>query len=252
MVTTKTFFAHWSSALSRQLKLKIEKSFGPLFNVFYLPYLLVDDLRSARFFDAWFSSFRATQSLLDQGMPWLPFLAIDWLRDFLQPNMIVFEYGSGGSTIFLSRRVKQLFSVEHDPHWYAFVSEALLAHRLTNCIYQLQEAQPRGSCMVRPALSSYISEQSDMSFDRYVKNIDKHPDHSFDLVLVDGRSRPAYVERAQAKVRPGGYLMLDNSNNDDVAETFDRMKSYARMDFHGIAPGWPPARWTTTLWRIDN
>jgi hypothetical protein len=236
--------------LIRQWKLKIEKSLGPLFDVFYFPYLLVDDLRSLRFFDAWFSSFRASQSLLEQGMPWLPFRAIDWLRIFLQPNMIVFEYGSGGSTIFLSRRVKQLFSVEHDPRWYALVSKALHVGGLTNCAYHLQEPQARNPSVESAASSS--TEEGDMCFDRYVTSIDKHPDRSFDLVLVDGRSRPSCVGRAQAKVRPGGYLMLDNSNNDDVAETLDRMKSYPRIDFHGIAPGWPPARWTTTLWRIGS
>src|SRR3981081_59638 len=46
---------------------------------------------------------------LDLELPWFSYAAIDFLEDFLQPHMTVCEYGSGGSTLFFSRRGKSGF-----------------------------------------------------------------------------------------------------------------------------------------------
>ena len=40
---------------------------------------------------------------LDLEVPWFSYAAIDFLETFLQPNMNVCEYGSGGSTVFFRR-----------------------------------------------------------------------------------------------------------------------------------------------------
>jgi len=93
-------------------------------------------------------------------------------------------------------------------------------------------------------------EYPGMSFDGYVKTIDAHPDETFDLILVDGRARADCSKRALCKIRKGGYLMLDNSNDSMIVEFLRFMEVCPRTDFHGIAPGWPPARWTTSLWHI--
>ncbi len=40
--------------------------------------------------------------LLDEGLPWITFPAMRWLHGHLRPSMSVFEWGSGGSTVFLA------------------------------------------------------------------------------------------------------------------------------------------------------
>ena len=250
--------------MNLQMKARIEKSLGPLVVPLYFGYLLFDDLKSWRSFPTWFKSFRAERSLLDQATPWIPFEASHWLEDYLTPEMKVFEYGSGGSTIFFAQRVAQLFSVEHEKRWHWLVSKALEQRALTNCSYQLQEpyltagmaSQERSSEISNSAAPKFIfdereSEYPFMSFDKYVSAIDAHGDGTFDLVFVDGRARRGCVNRAIPKVRRGGYLMLDNSNNADMAECVRKLQCYPRSDFRGIAPGWPPARWTTTAWQIN-
>jgi hypothetical protein len=238
------------------VKRRIEKSLGPLFDPLYFFYLLVDDLKSWRYFREWFLSFRAGGSLVGEARPWIPFAATDWLQHYLTRNRKVFEWGSGGSTIFLSERAGQVFSIEHDKKWHALVSKALTQRGITNCSYQLHEPKPIvGNFSALDESPTYRFVYDDyyagMTVDEYVRAIDVHPDHIFDLVVVDGRVRTECMQHAIPKIRRGGYLMLDNSNNADVAEMVRKLRSYPHTEFHGIAPGWPPARWSNTIWQIS-
>jgi len=238
------------------LKRRIETFLGPLFDPLYFFYLLVDDLRSWKYFPKWFSSFRPGRSLTGQAQPWIPFEAENWLQRYLKPYMKVFEYGSGGSTIFFAERVEEVFTVEHDKKWYTLVSKALAQRGITNCSYQLHEPEPiRGTpSSVHDSQSSrfiYDDYYVGTTVHQYVRAIDVHPDHTFDLVLVDGRARTECIQHAMLKIKPDGYLMLDNSNNADVAEIVHRLRSYPHTEFRGIAPGWPPTRWSNTIWQIS-
>jgi len=195
--------------------------------------------------------------MLDEAEPWIPFAAATWLGHYLQRNMKVFEYGSGGSTIFLSERVQKVYSIEHDKEWHAQVSKALAQRGVTNCTYQLREPKPIGgifSAVDDPQVSRFIYDDyyPGTTLDEYVGAIDVHPDHTFDLILVDGRVRTECIQHAIPKIKAGGYLMLDNSNNDNVAEIVHKLRSYSRTEFRGIAPGWPPARWTNTVWKMST
>src|SRR5690606_37246496 len=48
------------------------------------------------------------KSPLDLELPWLTIGAILHIKRFLNKNMRVFEYGSGGSTLFFSKRAKEV------------------------------------------------------------------------------------------------------------------------------------------------
>jgi DNA-directed RNA polymerase subunit H (RpoH/RPB5) len=239
------------------LKRRVEKSLGPLFDPLYLFYLLVDDLKSWRYFPKWFSSFRPGRSFIGEAKPWIPFEAANWLEHYLKPHMKVFEYGSGGSTIFFAERVAEVFSIEHDQKWHTLVSRALARRGITNCTYQLHEPIPIAGTSSAPSEIA-DSQNSRFIYDdyyaatlhEYVEDIDVHPDHTFDLVLVDGRVRTECIQHALPKIKPAGYLMLDNSNNADVVEIIRKLQTYPHTEFRGIAPGWPPTRWSNTIWQI--
>ncbi len=53
-----------------------------------------------------------------------------------------------------------------------------------------------------------------MSFEKYVRSIDRFIDKSLDLVIIDGRARLSCITHALKKIRPGGYLMLDDSERE--------------------------------------
>ena len=58
----------------------------------------------------------------------LPHLAsdvIELLEKYLIKDMNVFEWGSGGSTIWIAKRVLKIHSVEASSHWYDFLIEKI-------------------------------------------------------------------------------------------------------------------------------
>jgi hypothetical protein len=53
-----------------------------------------------------------------EPIPWFTYPAIEYLSHLDLSEFSVFEYGSGYSTLFWLKRVKEIISVEHDKGWY--------------------------------------------------------------------------------------------------------------------------------------
>ena len=51
-------------------------------------------------------------------LPWYTYAAIDFLEGRTRPDMRVFEYGSGNSTLWWGSRTEQVVACEHDKAWY--------------------------------------------------------------------------------------------------------------------------------------
>jgi hypothetical protein len=75
------------------------------------------------------------------------------------------------------------------------------------------------------------------AFAAYVAAIDAFPDGFFDLVVVDGRSRAACLDRAVPKIRPGGMLVLDDADRPEYADAIAELPPWPRRDFRGLRPG---------------
>lgn len=186
------------------------------------------------------------KSPLEMRIPWLTFDAIAWLERHVHRGSRVFEYGSGGSTLFLAARAGSLVSVEHDREWFEATRKAL-GEGAPNCEYLLREpvetADPPADYR-----SSNATEYPGLSFQAYIQAIDDYPDGHFDLVVVDGRARPACARRALPKVRPGGFLMLDDSDREHYTDVERDLSGWGRLDFKGPAPHkLDPAQ--TSVWR---
>ncbi len=207
--------------------------------------LLRRDPDGIRFVVPFLRSLSAGSPLAD-ATPWLTFRAIRWLTANLDPNMRVFEYGSGGSTLFFANRVGEVISVEHDPEWHARTNAAIAARDIRNCTYLLRPPTPNA----HSRFTSTDREYEGLDFADYVTAIDAYPDESFDLVSVDGRARTACVLAARTKVRPGGLILLDNSDRPEYSEAIEALETYERLDFPGLAP-YSTEVSLTTLWRIE-
>lgn len=152
--------------------------------------------------------------LLRAGFPWLNFDALDALARLELRGWHVFEYGSGGSTLFWLRRGARVVSIEHDPAWYERVRAAIPPDAPLDYRLVPPEPAPAGSadCADPAAYRSCDPAFAGWSFARYAAQIDAFPEASFDLVLIDGRARPSCLVHAAPRVRPGGMLILDNSD----------------------------------------
>src|SRR3989338_9718172 len=82
----------------------------------WMPFIWHEPKR-IRFFPEWLFSFWPQRSAYEDGFPLVTFEAREWMDSFLNKNMKMFEWGSGGSTLFLADKVKTLVSIEPNPEW---------------------------------------------------------------------------------------------------------------------------------------
>ena len=163
---------------------------------------------------------RRERTTLDDRLPWFGDEAVEWLHGYLKPAMNVFEWGTGGSTLFFAERAASVVAVEHDPAWHAQVQSVLRRRRVRNAQLLLREPTPMPS--VPEAYRSTEERFVRHSFQSYAEAIDVYGDEFFDLVSVDGRARPGCMKHAVRHVRPGGCLLLHDSERAE----YDAGKAY--------------------------
>lgn len=134
---------------------------------------------------------------LNPDAPWLTRQAVEILDDWIRERDCGVEWGSGRSTIWLAHRVERLISIEHDAEWYEKVRSQLEEDKLKNVEYHYAEVK-------------YPDAAPDIS--RYLEAARKEPESSVDFVLVDGILRDHCAELAVGLLKPGGLLVIDNSN----------------------------------------
>lgn len=168
------------------------------------------------------------RSTMTLRLPWLPFGLIDELSTMVGPGARVFEYGGGGSTLWFLDRGASVVTVEHDRTWARALSNAIAPDRW-----------------------EMLERSSDNAFDDYVAAIRAFPDCSFDVVVVDGRERARCLLSALEKVKPGGLLILDDSDRVRYADAMDQV-DWPRRDFVGFAPAKPTLAYTTVFTRPEG
>ncbi len=170
----------------------------------------------------------------------MTYAAIDWLSKNLQPRMKLFEWGSGGSTAFFARRVEKVVTVEHDPTWFTHVANTIRQHGYGNASVSLAEPTPPTSS--EPLYRSSDERYANLTFSRYVGRIDEYPDDYFDIVVVDGRARPDCIEHAVSKIKPNGYLLLDNAEREEYQRGWDVVRNWPTIRL------WGPGPYNTYAW----
>ncbi len=200
----------------------------------------------AKWYSHWKSSLNGKRSALGDELPWMTYGAIDWLSKNLTKNMSLFEWGSGGSTLFFSKYVRQVITIEHDSAWYHNVVQILDKKEIKNASINLIE--PVQTPGIDKRYMSTGREYEGYSFEKYVRMIDSHPDESFDVVVVDGRARTGCMMRAISKIRKGGILLLDNSERDEYRDGWDLVQAWKNIKIWGPGPynNYP---WETRIWR---
>ncbi|NJK68543.1 MAG: class I SAM-dependent methyltransferase [Microcoleus sp. CSU_2_2] len=140
-------------------------------------------------------------SPLEIELPWISYGAIDFLDGYLKPDMTVYEYGSGGSTLFFASRVAKVTSTEHQELWCDRVRAKLQASSANNVNLQLVECD--------------LSQTPDFENSPYAQSI---RDIEADVILIDGLEdwskynlRPICFAIAQTRIKKGGIIILDDS-----------------------------------------
>ena len=143
-----------------------------------------------------------------QRRPWLGYRASRHLRNLIRPKWRILEFGSGMSTAWFASRCLEVVSVEHDKSWHERVSREFETQGIRNCDFRLVASNP----------------------DRCLED---YPNAYFDFALVDGIERRECVETALRKVRPSGWIYLDNTDFVPEAESLLLRK---RPGLHAVFP----------------
>lgn len=162
--------------------------------------------------------------------PWIVPAAVGWLSRRIRPDWTALELGAGRSTPWLARRTERVLSLEDNEHWVAETRARL-------------ERDGAGNVELRQ-----------MPVERFAAEIERLDDESLDLVLVDflespEASRVDAIEAARPKLRPGGCLLLDDSDRPAYARAFEVLDGWRVRRFVGVKDGWPWVCETTAFRR---
>ena len=141
---------------------------------------------------------------LQIGLPWWSYKSIHTIEPLLKKEHNVFEWGSGGSTLFLAKRTNKVVAVENNPDWFERVQSSIKKFRITNVQISHQEIDLVDSdAFMRSPYANYISG-------------------SFDIIVIDGEdhfgpsaswsAREYCFEISQSLIcSNGGIIIVDDS-----------------------------------------
>lgn len=179
------------------------------------------------------------RTALRDGIPWIVPESFDKLKEIIKPDWKVFEWGAGGSTLYFASQCKFVVSVEHNIQWYNRVNDMLMDRILRSQAHL---------CLVRG-----LGDGVENAFTSYAGFIKSYPDNYFDLVYIDGEasSRGWCLTNSITKVKPGGYMLLDNSNwLDRKLDGFER-EDFVAKDLTWIGQPGTFDWWTSILRKVQ-
>lgn len=157
----------------------------------------------------WLASLR-TASPVDatgQPIPWMTFPVLRYLEHLDLGGCDVLEWGSGNSTVYWARRSRSVVSIEHSPAWHTSISERMDAERVT--------------CILASEGPGYVEAPQG---------------RDYDLVVIDGVNRDDCAVAAPPLLRPGGMILLDDSDRYPTSCQHLREQGFVQIDFWGLAP----------------
>jgi predicted O-methyltransferase YrrM len=215
-------------------------------------------LSNLRWLRPWSRSLRKGANSVRDESPWMTFRAIAQLERHLKTlggKARVFEWGSGGSTLFFARRAAEVIAVENDGDWAEKVRAACQERGLSHATIAFHAADntepPPGFDPADPEkFFSGSAIHNGHLFRSYAEHINQFPSESFDVIVVDGRVRPACLRFAMPKLKPGGLLVLDNAERPWYARARALVdaEQWPRTDHNGPGP-YNQYFWQTAIWR---
>ena len=163
------------------------------------------------------------KSAIEQAVPWISWKAIDFLQDYLKPNLRVFEWGGGGSTLFFSKRGCHVTTVESNENWLNVITAN-----------NQKESSGSGSLEIRFIAAE---TQAPQKIKEYIESVREGA--PWDIVLLDGLER-AYLSRLDClkeipgTVRSGGLVIVDDSYRAMYREIPNILKGWKREVFRGL------------------
>lgn len=120
-------------------------------------------------------------------LPWLTKESNHFIKNYINKNHNMLEIGSGRSTVWFSKRVGTLISLEHNETWFKYVKKMITSINT--------------KLVLRKTHREYIQFIHDLK------------DDTLDICLIDGLERGKTLIAAYKKVKKGGLIIFDDANN---------------------------------------
>jgi hypothetical protein len=140
-------------------------------------------------------------------LPWYTYPAIEFLRQFDYADARVFEWGSGYSSLYWADRACSVISVDRSPDWHSKIAQMAQ----DNLDLRLLTEDPH-----------------------YYRAIEE--EGLFDVIAIDGDRRADCAASALPRLKPGGIIILDNSDWYRAAGQRLRSAGLVQIDFTGFGP----------------
>ncbi len=134
---------------------------------------------------------------------YLPYMNSEEISDlitYIDKDTEMLEIGGGNSTLFFSKIVKRLVTIEHNKEWGDKISNDMKV--VSKCDWKIHVIEPSfpQSHPFQPAEPG--------QFDNYVNFISNLEKEQFDVVLVDGRDRVRCTLASIPLLKKGGILII--------------------------------------------
>jgi len=184
--------------------------------------------------------------LVKLDVPWWTYDAIENVERFLsdRPNSRVFEYGSGASTIWLSKRAAHVRSVEHDENWFTLMAEKTSTISSIDLVHEPPTTKDESSNT--PSGKEGYFEKDFLS---YVNSINRYAE-KYDLIVIDGRARTACLQHAKERLSPNGVIVFDNAKRRRYRDAIENA-GLRIEDYSGLTPALP-YRESTFILRAES
>lgn len=206
----------------------------------------------------WLQSAESKLSQRDgKPLPWFTYGAIAFLEKELTPDLAMFEYGGGQSSLYWAARLRRLVSIDHDLAFAALIRLTLPGNAEFRIVAE-DEPVPAHLEHVLHAMPSFAdpertvqtwrSGQLNQAFRSYGLQILAYPQNSFDVVVIDGMARTLSTWAAVQSFRQRGFVVFDNSDRDFYRPAYDMLADagYRRIDFRGLGSV-NPYEWCTSV-----
>lgn len=165
--------------------------------------------------------FQAKRSpIMSKPVPFLVMDAIRYLDGLVKPGMKVMELGGGNSSLWFLSKGAKVTTYEHDVHWGQMV-------------YETVENEPL-------KYNENNFELKVMQGTATLTDIMNQEDASFDIILIDSMNqytrRNDCIRAAMKKIKPGGWLILDNSDNPINWKGAELLAGKEMIRFTGFGP----------------
>lgn len=154
----------------------------------------------------------------NKPLPWLTYPCVEFLNRLNLSDCSVFEFGSGSSTLYWSKKSQTVMSVEKDRSWFDKVNSVLPP----NCTLSHEAAD-----------------------NDYINFINQH-ENKFDIIVLDGAVRYPCAEEALKNISDRGVIILDNTEWYPNTAKLLTSAGYTQIDF----PGFPPLNTVTSATSI--